>query len=131
MSKSKPIILAWLSCIFICLIPTPLYGCLYVYFQRSSYIFPIDCLLLKTHLFSMFFGGPLSPLLTLTACFKDLKIHFKCKHTEHLESNGWDKGRAVTILSLSLMQMSETTIACLAINSFFSSVYPCHRKFIG
>ena len=43
----------------------------------------------------------------------------------------WVKGRAVTKLSLSLMQMSETTIACLAIDSFFSSVYPIHRKFIG
>ena len=30
----------------------------------------------------------------------------------------WAKGHTVTILSLSLMQMSETTIACLAIDSF-------------
>ena len=43
----------------------------------------------------------------------------------------WVKGRAVTILSLSLMQMSEKTSACLAIDSFFSYVYPIHRKFIG
>ena len=40
MSKSKPSILACLSHISICLIPTSWSRCLYVYFQRSSYIFP-------------------------------------------------------------------------------------------